>query len=629
MDFAPNLVVVFLFSLIFPIANAEKEEVIQALVRFMGELSPPENVQRRANWGWNVSSDPCTAKWEGVDCGTRLQSVKKIVLEGYNFTGFLDAGSLCVTTSLVHLSLIGNNVSGGIPTDMANCKHFTHLYLGGNRFSGSLPASLSQLSNLKRLDISNNDFSGELPDLPRISGLLTFLAQDNQLSGEIPKFDFSNLQTFNVSNNNFSGPVPDVNGRFGATSFLGNPGLCGQPLSNTCPVAPQPPQAKELKGSSSKNRFLIYTGYVIIGVIIVLLIAIKLLKKKKPRDREGTGVVNKGVKVDNISTNTTSSTSSEFKTGKSRSEYSITSAESGMASSSLVVLTSPVVNGLRFEELLRAPAELLGRGKHGSLYKVIINNGANLVVKRIKDWRISAQDFKKRMQRIDQVKHPKVLPVVAYYCSKQEKLLVYEFQQNGSLFSRLHGSQNGQSFDWGSRLNVAAGVAEALTCMHEELREDGIAHGNLKSSNIMLNKDMDPCISEYGLTVVESQDRSFLANTSKNSDPTGGRAYSTFKVDIYGFGVILLELLTGKNVQNSGLDLAKWVHSVVREEWTVEVFDKVLLSEGASEERMVNLLQVALKCINPSPAARPSINQAALMINTIKDEEERSICSDP
>jgi hypothetical protein len=93
--------------------------------------------------------------------------------------------------------------------------------------------------------------------------------------------------------------------------------------------------------------------------------------------------------------------------------------------------------------------------------------------------------------------------------------------------------------------------------------------------------------------------------------------------------VVLLELLTGKLVQNNGFDLASWVHSVVREEWTAEVFDRALISEGAGEERMLNLLQVALKCINPSPNERPSTSQISAMINTIKEDEERSIISDP
>ncbi|KAK2994331.1 hypothetical protein RJ640_005265 [Escallonia rubra] len=587
-----------------------------ALVQLMDKLSPG-NAQRASSWGWDANSDPCTGNWKGVACDTSAQHVKKIVLDQLNLAGTLDAASLCKAKSLLVFSLNENGVAGDLSKDISNCKQLTHLYLRGNRFTGNLPGSLSKMSNLKRVDVSNNDLSGELPEkMSRTSGLLTFFAQNNQIRGVIPEFDFSNLVEFNVSNNDLSGPIPNVNGRFNQSSFLGNPSLCGTPLPNSCP--PAPPSKK------NKDKFLIYSGYIILGLILLLLLAIFMIKRKKGKEEKDVSE-SKGEKSSN------SGGSSELKIGGNRSEYSITSAESGMGTStSLVVLSSPVVNGLKFEDLLRAPAELIGRGKHGSLYKVIPGGGAPLVVKRIKDWGISREDFKKRMQKMDLVKHPNLLPIVAYYCSKQEKLLVYEFQQNGSLFSHLHGSQNGQRFNWGSRLSVAGKVADAMAFMHDILRDDGIAHGNLKSSNILLNKDMDPRVSEYGLMVIENQDTSFVAQTDsvKNIDPTGGRAYSTFKVDIYGFGVILLELLTGKLVQNSGFDLARWVHSVVREEWTVEVFDRTLISEGASEERMVNLLQVALKCISPSPDARPSMSQIVQMINSIKEDEERSISSD-
>lgn len=149
---------------------------------------------------------------------------------------------------------------------------------------------------------------------------------------------------------------------------------------------------------------------------------------------------NKVASVDDSMVSKYSAASSEFKGGFSRSQYSVTSAEStaNVVSSSLVVLTSPVVNGLN-EELLKAPAEMLGRGKYGSLYKVIIDYGATLVVKRIKDWAISSNDFKLRMQRLDQAKHHNVLSALAFYSSRQEKLLVYEYQYNGSLFRLIHG----------------------------------------------------------------------------------------------------------------------------------------------------------------------------------------------
>ena len=92
------------------------------------------------------------------------------------------------------------------------------------------------LSNLKQLDISNNRFSGDLPGLARISGLTMFLAQNNQLTVEIPEFDFSNLDQFNVSNNFFKGSIPDTKGKFPASCYLGNPELCGEIVKKKCPL---------------------------------------------------------------------------------------------------------------------------------------------------------------------------------------------------------------------------------------------------------------------------------------------------------------------------------------------------------------------------------------------------------
>uniref|UniRef100_A0A2N9I6K1 Protein kinase domain-containing protein n=1 Tax=Fagus sylvatica TaxID=28930 RepID=A0A2N9I6K1_FAGSY len=493
-----------------------------------------------------------------------------LVLERLNLSGTLDAASLCgsraLAASITAIFLVGNNIGGGIPAEIANCKQLTHLHLSGNQFSGSLPNSLAML--------------------------------DNQLSGEIPKLDFCNLVYFNVSNNNFSGLIPDVGGRFSISSFLGNPELCGNPVPKECP--PVPEKGDNQSNGDSKDQTVMYTGYVVLALACLMLIIFKLCKRKKRKERlEGLEAVNKVAVVDD-SVSKVGASSIEYKSGVSRSEYMGNSSESALVLNSVVVLENTAVNGLKLEDLLSAPAELLGRGKHGTLYKVMFENGI-LVFKRIKDWAISCNEFEQRMKRINQVKHRNVLPTLAFYCSKYEKLLVYEYQQNTSLFILLHGFRGtkcyvsgnhmGETFDWASRLGVAASIAEALAFMHQELKEDGIAHGNLKSSNILLNKNMEPCISEYGLMAVDS--------------------------DQYGSSFT--------NVQNNGVELADWVHSVVQEEWTVEVFDKSLISEGASEERMVNLLQVAIKCVDHSPEGRPSMNQVSVIINTIKEEDDRSI----
>nr|XP_016499221.1 PREDICTED: probable leucine-rich repeat receptor-like protein kinase At1g68400 [Nicotiana tabacum] len=556
------------FHVLLVLANSETFEVRQALVKFMNEISLG-NISKDVNFGWNLSSDPCTNKWEGITCDSGMQHVQHIVLDQKNLTGILDAASVCEATSLAVLSLNENKIIGILTQEISNCRRLTHLYLRRNKLTSNLPSSLSRLNNLKRFVVSDNAFSGQLPDMSRISGLLTFLAERNQLTGQIPKFDFSNLVDFNVSYNNLTGPVPDVKDHFDSNSFLGNPGLCG---------------------------------------------LFKCIRRKKSKST--------ALKDQNKNTS-----SGESKAPGNRSEYSITSPENSMFSASFEILSSPMANKLRFEDLLRAPAELIGKGRHGSVYKVEADGGVTLVVKRIRGWNISKDDFKKRMHRIHQMKHPHMLPLIAFYSSKQEKLTVYKYQQNGSLFKHLHSSQGNQIFDWASRLGIAATVAKALAFMHEGLQNDDIPHGNLKSTNILLNENMEACISEYGL-MVNNEHQSFVAQSDNNireDDSVTISARNAFKMDVYSFGVILLELLTGKPVQASGNDLARWVNSVVREEWSGEVFDKALIADAANEEGMINLLQVAIKCINPSPDSRPNMKEVALIINSVKEDDEKSL----
>lgn len=401
---------VFIFTLfqLLPSLSSESEQVRVALVRFMSRISVGE-IPRMVNFGWNITSDPCADKWQGISCDSNFH-VRKIVLDHFNLTGVLDAASLCSPHTLTVLSLNHNSVVGVLPEDISNCTRLTHLFLLGNNFSGSLPTTLPRLSSLKRLVISDNAFSGEVPvEMTTISGLLTFLADNNRLTGEIPSFNFSKLAEFNVSYNNFSGPIPDTSGsNFSSSSFLGNTRLCGEVISKPCPSPPLQPKTQ-------KNiSFLIFLGYVALGVVVILLaafISIKRCNPKKSRRKES-----------------------------SSSENSITTPENE-SDSSFEILSSPVMNKeLKFDDLLGAPAELLGKGKHGSAYKVtVVDSGVKFVVKRIRGWDIPKQDFKNRMLRINAVQHPNVLRLVAFYCSTQEKLLVYEYQHNGSLFSLLHG----------------------------------------------------------------------------------------------------------------------------------------------------------------------------------------------
>ncbi|XP_021889693.1 probable inactive receptor kinase At2g26730 [Carica papaya] len=610
------------FFLIIQTTDSLDGNTTRSLYNFLAKLSNFNGCpDHRLNW--NLSTDPCKDEWEGVSCDLHANnSVQSISLDDSNLSGVFDATLVCnvdsLASSLNIISLEKNSLAGEISEDIANCKQLTRLLLGGNKLSGNLPRSIPLLNNLKRLDVSHNNLSGELPkDLSKISGLTMLLAENNKLTGKIPDLDFSNLKQFNLSNNNFKGRIPDVHGLFSATCFLGNPELCGEPLPNRCPNPPV-----------SKTQMIMYSGYVA-SALVLLSMVIFLLARRKKKQEKIEEISNKLEPTFDDKTDKPGPSPTDYKADHISMSRSQVSGESALVSSSLVVLTSPVVNGLKLEDLLKAPAELLGRGKRGTLYKVILDNGAILAVKRIKDWSTSSNDFKNKMQRLYQVKHPNVSPALAFYCSDLEKLVVYEYQQNGSLFRLLHGSQTGEVLDWSCRLGIAATIAEALNFMQQELSSDGISHGNLKSCNILFNRNMEPCISEYGIMAVEdnqgnsSSSFSITIGGSDEQEAIGGAG--AFSADIYNFGVIVLELLTGKVADTDGRELTRWVQSVVKEEGRVDVFDKRLISEGASEERMVSLLEVAMKCVNSSAEARPSIDQVSVMINAIREEEERSI----
>lgn len=190
---------------------------------------------------------------------------------------------------------------------------------------------------------------------------------------------------------------------------------------------------------NSKDHILIYSGYILIGILVTVIVIFIICKRRRKENKGDSRLSsNRIVAVSDDGLNnkfSTVSLSSEYKTSKP--EFSMISNDSGGLSSSLI--TTSVVNGLKFEDLLKAPAELIGKGNHGSLYKVMFDYGMVFAVKRFKDWGISTDEFMKRMWKIDRVKHPNVLPPLAFYSSDHEKLLVYEFQPNGSLFNLLHG----------------------------------------------------------------------------------------------------------------------------------------------------------------------------------------------
>lgn len=180
-------------------------------------------------------------------------------------------------------------------------------------------------------------------------------------------------------------------------------------------------------------------------------------------------------------------------------------------------------------------------------------------------------------------------------------------------------------FDWDSRVKVALGTAKGIAFIHSE-GGSKFTHGNIKSTNVLITQEFDSCISDVGLPPLMNAPATMSrANGYRAPEVTDSKKI-TQKSDVYSFGVLLLEMLTGKTpLRYPGyedvVDLPRWVKSVVREEWTAEVFDEELLRVQYVEEEMVQMLQIALACVGNTPDMRPRMDEAVRMIEEIKHPE--------
>lgn len=278
------------------------------------------------------------------------------------------------------------------------------------------------------------------------------------------------------------------------------------------------------------------------------------------------------------------------------------------------------------DELLCATAEIMGKSTFGTAYKATLEDGNEVAVKRLREKITKGQrEFENEVAEIGRIRHPNLLALRAYYVGpKGEKLLVFDYMPKGSLASFLHARGPETTIDWRTRMKIAMGITYGLYYLHNE---ENIIHGNLTSSNILLDDNTNPKIADYGL--------SKLMTASMNAVATGGapgyRAPEltsvkdvTMKADVYSLGVIILELLTGKSPSEvmNGVDLPEWVASIVKEEWTNEVFDLELLKEDEFilGDELLNTLKLALHCVDPSPAARPETQQVLKQLEEIKPE---------
>ncbi|OWM84501.1 hypothetical protein CDL15_Pgr000941 [Punica granatum] len=510
-------------------------------------------------------------------------NLSRIEINNNRFSGNIPA-AINAWKSLVVFEASNNLLSGPIPVGLTDHPLLTTLSLGQNNLSGNLPETIVSWKSLTMLNLSHNKLSGPIPEK---IGSLPVLRQidlsDNQLSGHIPSQLGLLLLTFlNLSSNRLTGKIPDeLENSAYSSSFLSNTGLCA---SNPTAV-----QLKACNGGSRGSKEVSSNTLI----FIVLAIASASLT-----------VIIIGAYIPKIYQNRKPDSNYTWKlTPFHRLEFTESNILSGLIEQNLV-----------------------GSGGSGKVYQVPIHqSGGFVAVKRIfntrkLDYKLE-KEFLAEVHILGKIRHLNIVKLLCCISSENSKLLVYEYMENRSLDQWLHlkkrqSNSNDVLLDWPKRLKIAIGAAQGLCYMHHDCSPP-IIHRDVKSSNVLLDSEFNAKIADFGLARIlikpgEVDTMSAVAGTFGYIAPE--YAHTTrinAKIDVYSFGVILLELATGRepNDGTEDMSLAEWAWRHMQEGNPIwDALDKEI-REPCYLDEMSCVFRLGIICTGTFPSARPSMKE--------------------
>ncbi|XVF71002.1 hypothetical protein PTKIN_Ptkin11bG0206800 [Pterospermum kingtungense] len=504
--------------------------------------------------------------------------------------------------TMIYLDVSYNNLSGSIPENFGSMSYLQVLNLGHNKLMGNIPESFGGLKAIGVLDLSHNNLQGYLPGT---LGSLTFLSD------------------LDVSNNNLTGPIP-TGGQlttFPASRYENNSGLCGVPLP-PCGSGGHPTRLH------SQNKKSPVAFGMVVGIpffllcILGLTLALYQVKKHQLEEEKREKY------IESLPT----SGSSIWKLSSVPEPLSI----------NIATFEKPL-RKLTFAHLLEATngfsaESLIGTGGFGEVYKAQLRDGCIVAIKKL--IHVTGQgdrEFMAEMETIGKIKHRNLVPLLGYCKVGEERLLVYEYMKWGSLESVLHDKAKGRGsrLDWAARKKIAIGSARGLAFLHHSCIPH-IIHRDMKSSNVLLDENFEARVSDFGMArLVNALDThlsvSTLAGTPGYVPPEYYQSFRcTTKGDVYSYGVILLELLSGKrpidpSVFGDDNNLVGWAKQLHREKRIDEILDPELMSQKSGEAELHQYLRIAFECLDDRPFRRPTMIQVMAMFKELQVDSESDI----
>ncbi|XP_078151996.1 leucine-rich receptor-like protein kinase family protein [Carex rostrata] len=502
--------------------------------------------------------------------------------------------------SMIFLDLSYNQLDGPIPKEIGTMYYLMILNLGHNLLSGLIPPEMGGMAHVAVLDLSHNQLEGPIP----------------------PSFSAMSLSEIDLSNNRLNGSIPELGSlaTFPRNVYENNSGLCGFPL-------PACDKKSESSGNGSHQRShhqaslagsvalgLLFSLFCIFGLVIIAIESRKRQKKKEESNASRDFY---------FDSRTQSATISNWK-------LSGTNA----LSINLATFDKPLQK-LTFADLLEATNgfhndSLIGSGGFGDVYKAQLKDGKIVAIKKL--IHISGQgdrEFTAEMETIGKIKHRNLVPLLGYCKVGEERLLVYDYMKYGSLEDVLHDrKKTGMKLSWEARRKIAVGSARGLAFLHHNCIPH-IIHRDMKSSNVLLDEHLEARVSDFGMArMMSAMDThlsvSTLAGTPGYVPPEYYQSFRcTTKGDVYSYGVVLLELLTGRQPTDSsdfGEDnnLVGWVkqHSKLK---LTDVFDQEMLKGDPSLElELLEHLKIACACLDDRPSRRPTMLKVMAMFKEIQ-----------